>query len=78
MYNFCAGLGRMRSGDVCMWILVCGDMCVRGDWETDECKQFSRLTVYEKVGYEWKCWDACKCVSMNILEIVYKINMCLR
>ena len=31
MYNFCAGLGRMHSGDVCMWILVCGDMCVRGD-----------------------------------------------
>ena len=31
MYNFCAGLGRMRSGDVCMRISVCGDMCVRCD-----------------------------------------------
>ena len=45
MYNFCAGLGQMRSTDICMWISVCGDMRVRGDWETDECKQFSRLTV---------------------------------
>ena len=52
MYNFCAGLGRMRIGDVCMWISVHGDMCVRGDWETDERKQFGRLSVYKRSGME--------------------------
>ena len=52
MYNFCAGLGRMRIGDVCMWISVRGNMCVRGDWETDERKQFGRLSVYKRSGME--------------------------
>ena len=52
MYNFYGGLGRMRSGDVCICISVCGDMYVRGDWETDECKQFGRLAVYERSGME--------------------------
>ena len=36
---------------MCMWVSVCGDMCVRGALKTDECKLFSRLTV----GYGRKC-----------------------
>ena len=55
----------MRSRDTSMWVSVCGV------WKTDECKLFSRSTV----GYGRKCRDACKCVSMNILEIVHKINI---
>ena len=27
MYNFCAGLGPVRSGDLCNGISLCGDMC---------------------------------------------------
>ena len=43
--------------------------------DTDECKQFSRLTVYERSGMEESAETR---ASVNILEIVYKINMCLR
>ena len=41
----------MRSRDTSMWVSVCGGMCVRGVWKTDECKLFSRSTV----GYGRKC-----------------------
>ena len=61
----------MRSRDTCIWMSVCESMCVRGVSKIKECKLFNRLMV----GYGRKCRDACKCVSMNILEIVHQINI---